>query len=1569
MKTSITLCFTKKHWSRFCTYMPGAVGRAAALVVLSALLYLGNTPLHAQKIAGELRKWHKVTLTFDGPSSDETATPNPFLDYRMDVTFTHGSKQYVVPGYFAADGDAAETSAASGNQWRVHFAPDEAGTWTYKVSFRKGTQVAVSDSPLAGTSADYFDGTIGAFDISETDKTGRDFRGKGRLRYVGKHHLQFAETGEYFVKGGADAPENFLAYQDFDGPFKTDGEKDDLVKSWAAHAPDWKSGDPVWQGTKGKGMIGALNYLAAKGMNAFSFLTLTIEGDDRNVFPYTDYYERKRFDCSRLDQWEVIFEHADKLGLYLHIKTQETENDQLLDGGKLGVQRKLYYRMLIARFGHHLALNWNLGEENDVWQELNDPTNNYVKSYANYFAENDPYHHHIVIHTYPGQQDKVYPSLVGNQSRLTGVSIQTGWSDVFNQTKKWVDQSAASGKPWVVANDEQGDHKTGVKPDGSGNNHGDIRKQTLWGNLMAGGAGVEYYFGYQFPQSDLTCEDWRSRDNMWTYTHHALRFFEEHIPFWNMKNDNSLVSGVTSYCLTQPGEVYAVYLLNGGNATLDVSGYNNTFNVRWYNPRTGKFAADTYAVMGGSKTSLGLPPSETDQDWLALVEVSSGGNTVPTVTIQDPKANTTFSAGSSFTIQADAQDSDGTIEVVRFYDGKKLLAEDRTAPFTCEVAHALVGECLLTAQATDSQGATTTSAPVRIFIQQENAENCPASFVEHNGLVVIEAESGNNDGGWSKKSSAAGYTGNGYLEWTGSNQFNNAGLGTISYQIYIGKTGTYRFQWRNRIVQGSDNTEHNDTWLRFVDASDFYGQKGSSKVYPKGSGKSPNPNGASVDGWFKIYTNSSGWNWQTTTSDHDRHDIYVSFDSPGVYTLQVSGRSYGHAIDRMVLSHSSVSHSAAQNTSLSETTCHRSTANATLTVNAGSDQTLTLPKNSTTLTASASDPDGSVASYQWVKVSGPNANLSGINTSQLTASGLVAGSYVFKVTVEDNNGASASDQVNVNVKEAVVIEPDPDVEVHAIPGQVEAEAYASAQGIQTEATRDAGGGKNIGYINNGDYADYRVNVAQAGRYAVAFRVASATSGGSITLEQDNTTLGSMAVSSTGGWQSWQTVQTEVSLAAGEQTLRLQFSGSSTFLFNVNYLSFTEADDTVNEEPAFHAIPGQIEAEAYASMQGIQTEATNDAGGGQNVGYINNGDYVDYRVKVAQAGSYQLALRVASATSGGNISVKRGSSVLGSVAVANTGGWQSWQTVQTEVSLAAGEQTLRLQFSGNSTFLFNVNYLSFTEGADSPSDEVPPSGTPPSGMPPSSQILTLSPIHDAYLQNGARYNTQELRTEKGQRISYLMFDLSQVQQPVAEAKLVLSVGDDAGWGSIQVQQGSHNQWTEESLSEANKPLAQGVLGSRNGQFISGNNYTFDLANLPVGGKVTLLLVHNSNEASAADVAFASSEADNAAIRPSLIVITGVSARTAVQTSQPKGNGNAIGQGDEVVRIYPNPASEYVVVAGDATSYAVISQEGHIVQSGLVGTDGQIAVNELKVGLYHLRLLRAGTVSFHKVLIRR
>lgn len=592
------------------------------------------------QIAGELRQWHKVTVNLAGPFAAETdTTPNPFTGYRFDVTFTHdsGSPSYVVPGYFAADGQAAETSATAGTAWRAHLSPDKAGKWNYRVSFTAGPNAATYGN---GTALAPYDAVTGSFTIAPSNKTGADFRAGGRLTYNGSHYLIYAGTGQPFLKAGADAPETLLAYADFDDTLAL--KKEVPLKTYAPHFADWRTGDPSWQGGKGKGLIGALNYLGTKGVNAVSFLTYNAAGDGDNIWPFVARDEKFHYDCSRLDQWSIVFDHAQARGVFLHFKLQENENDddrigpqakpgrvpESLDGGACGPERRLYLRELIARFGHHLALNWNLGEENT--QSVAEQ-----QDMAKFIHDTDPYHHLIVIHSFPSQQDKVYEALLGNQSLLTGASAQNSWKTSHQQTLHWVRASAATGRPWVVCNDEQNPANQGVPPDPGyqgfaglnkagkpvGYDLHDIRQATLWGTFMAGGAGVEYYFGYQLPENDLLLEDFRSRDKSWDYCRIALGFFrDQKIPLTKMTNADELVGNPAHdnsvYCLAQKGQLYLVYLPKGGATALDLSAAPGTFTVSWFNPRTGGLPTAATPATGGTK--LTLTAASTD-DWLAIV--------------------------------------------------------------------------------------------------------------------------------------------------------------------------------------------------------------------------------------------------------------------------------------------------------------------------------------------------------------------------------------------------------------------------------------------------------------------------------------------------------------------------------------------------------------------------------------------------------------------------------------------------------------------------------------------------------------------------------------------------------------------------------------------------------------------------------------------------------------------------------------------------------------------------------------------------------------------------------------
>ena len=597
-------------------------------------------------ISGELRQWHKVTLTLTGPQADEASSaPNPFMDYRMMVTFAHesGTPTYQVPGYFAGDGSAANSSATAGNKWRAHLAPDKTGRWTYRISFVSGKGVALA-AASEGQRVAPFDGSSGAFQVLATDKKFPDFRARGRLHYTGKHYLQFAASGGYFLKLGADSPETLLAYADFDGTVALKPAVP--LHTFTPHVQDWRAGDPTWKGDKGKGLVGAINYLASKGVNSISFLPYNAGGDGDNVWPFVARDDKFHYDLSKLDQWQIVFDHAQQVGVYLHFKLQENEIDdnfrggktiairESLDGGETGPERKLYIRELAARFGYALGLNWNIGEENTQSSEQQ-------LAMAMSLTSTDPYGgHHIVVHTFPNEQEKVYPSLLGERSPFTGASLQMMWNTVHERTLRWVLASSQAKKPWVVTNDEQGPAGLGVPPDPGYAGFGgkdvkgmdvgytlhDIRKYSLWGNLMAGGAGVEYYFGYGLPDNDLVAENFRSRDKSWDYGRIAIDFFHsQKIPFWEMTNVDELVGNAahdnSRYAFAKASDVYLVYLPSGGTANLDLSGVKGAFTISWFDPRNGGAprAGSVQTVNGGAGVSLGMPPDNATEDWLAIV--------------------------------------------------------------------------------------------------------------------------------------------------------------------------------------------------------------------------------------------------------------------------------------------------------------------------------------------------------------------------------------------------------------------------------------------------------------------------------------------------------------------------------------------------------------------------------------------------------------------------------------------------------------------------------------------------------------------------------------------------------------------------------------------------------------------------------------------------------------------------------------------------------------------------------------------------------------------------------------
>jgi hypothetical protein len=363
--------------------------------LLCASLLLATGSVSGQTaVEGQLAVWHPVTLTFQGPDAAETDnSPNPFFDVRLQVVFLGPSKQrFVVPGFFDGDG----RGGPKGRVWRVRFSPETPGTWRYEAAFRTGPGVAIQVEAVAGQSLALPD-LAGSFVVSPRDADAPGFLKWGRLRYVGKHYLKFHD-GPYWIRGGTDEPEDFLGYAGFD--------RTPPKHRFAAHVDDWRAGDPDWGGGKGRAIIGALNSLAKQHVNSIYFMTMNVGGDGKDVWPWIGPIERRgsskndhrHFDTAKLRQWEIVFDHAERLGIFLHLVLSESEtaNKRELDAGELGPDRKLYYREMIARFGHHLALQWNLCEEYNLNFNFGPER---IRAFADFIRAVDPYDHPITVHS------------------------------------------------------------------------------------------------------------------------------------------------------------------------------------------------------------------------------------------------------------------------------------------------------------------------------------------------------------------------------------------------------------------------------------------------------------------------------------------------------------------------------------------------------------------------------------------------------------------------------------------------------------------------------------------------------------------------------------------------------------------------------------------------------------------------------------------------------------------------------------------------------------------------------------------------------------------------------------------------------------------------------------------------------------------------------------------------------------------------------------------------------------------------------------------------------------------
>lgn len=243
-----------------------------------------------------------------------------------------------------------------------------------------------------------------------------------------------------------------------------------------------------------------------------------------------------------------------------------------------------------------------------------------------------------------------------------------------------------------------------------------------------------------------------------------------------------------------------------------------------------------------------------------------------------------------------------------------------------------------------------------------------------------------------------------------------------------------------------------------------------------------------------------------------------------------------------------------------------------------------LPAGDITLTADATDSDGTIATVEFYA----GATLLGEDTTapySYTWTGAADGCYRITARALDDLGGEATDAVDITVGTGCGQDPYSGTPV-ALPARIEAEdfdlggtqvayedadagntggVYRTDENVDIEACSDTGGGYNVGWTAADEWLEYTIVAPYAGPYTLTARVASLSGGGLFRVEfggQDKT--GSIAVNATTGWQTWTTLERTVTLEAGTQVMRVAIEAAG---FNLNWIELASQATPVMEDVA------------------------------------------------------------------------------------------------------------------------------------------------------------------------------------------------------------------------------------------------------------------------------------------------------------------------------------------------------------------------------------------------------------------
>lgn len=560
------------------------------------------------------------------------------------------------------------------------------------------------------------------------------------LRFVRKT-ANGSIVGPYFMKTGLGSPENLFGYAGFTGlnipndnlvpgqagdypaefatgfvhdyrvSYDIAGSTQDVLEDhfgdWGLGMPDWPANNAMEQG---KSVIGALKYISDLGLNSIYFLPMNLGGDGRDTHPFADLvpvpvggtpprneYPNERqfddqvriYDVKRMREWNTVLEFCMEHGLMANFILAEQELPNMLwlsDGigagqtlNRVGPLRKLFLKNLIAMFGHNVAIQWTLCEENgDPAAGYNEFNFDELETMAQWILAWDAYEHPVTVHPRPyttTSQDRHGPlffddlvqsspiergqwlrlaSLYSSVEGMGALAVEPGDRDLYGDSCEDVrdaglggasDWGYTSGPATVIPFvDEHGGWKYGAAPvhadlpPGTANLPAEppigtreaTRRRIIYDVLLSGG-GLGIYFGWNAGSgyyeeltggNDLDCDHFGSRKSVFEDLVRARTIIENQTKFWECNPaDGQLVGAYVDSDLGHP-EV----LQHDGGANND----EHVFIVYYPNATDGAQARN----LGQLSPQNAAPQGDWAWKWIHPdTGMLAGSGIVPTATV------------------------------------------------------------------------------------------------------------------------------------------------------------------------------------------------------------------------------------------------------------------------------------------------------------------------------------------------------------------------------------------------------------------------------------------------------------------------------------------------------------------------------------------------------------------------------------------------------------------------------------------------------------------------------------------------------------------------------------------------------------------------------------------------------------------------------------------------------------------------------------------------------------------------------------------------------------------------